>query len=246
MTGKLIIDGDIPIFQSCAAAEMVVEWGDNVFSTAGDLDEAISMFEHKLKMLREVYGNPDYVVALSDGVNFRKEVYPEYKSHRKGKKPMMYQALVDYVIEKHPAARYPGLEGDDVVGLLSEPDDVMVSIDKDLLTVPGIHLNPDKNSTVQVGKVDAIMAHMRQTLAGDRTDGYPGCPSIGDVRAARLLAGTPPHELWETVVKTYEDKGLTEQDALTNARCAYILHHESDYNIETNEVNLWTPENLTR
>ena len=40
--------------------------------------------------------------------------------------------------------------------------------------------------------------------------------------------------------KAYEDKGLSDDDALMNARLAKILQHE-DYDYEKEQVILWSP-----
>jgi DNA polymerase-1 len=45
---------------------------------------------------------------------------------------------------------------------------------------------------------------------------------------------------WQTVVNTYEKAGMTEEDALLNARMAFILR-DGYYNKETKEIKLWTP-----
>ena len=79
--------------------------------------------------------------------------------------------------------------------------------------------------------------HFFQTLTGDTIDGYSGCPGIGAVNAKRILDEDPS---WESVVKTFNKKGFTEEDALVQARCARILR-ASDYNFDTEEVILWTP-----
>ena len=42
-------------------------------------------------------------------------------------------------------------------------------------------------------------------------------------------------------MKAFTDKGLTEEDALLNARLARILTIE-DYDTEQQEPKLWTPE----
>ena len=46
---------------------------------------------------------------------------------------------------------------------------------------------------------------------------------------------------WATVVKAFKDKGLTEDDALLNARLARILTID-DYDTKRQEPILWTPE----
>jgi DNA polymerase-1 len=48
--------------------------------------------------------------------------------------------------------------------------------------------------------------------------------------------------MWTEVVKAFESKGLTEEDALRNARLAYILR-DGDWNTTSQEVRQWTPTN---
>ena len=84
----------------------------------------------------------------------------------------------------------------------------------------------------------------RQWLGGQialthAVDNYPGCPGVGKVTAKKLLDKDCS---WGAVVDAYGKKGLTEQDAIHQARLAYILHREGDYDWETGEVRLWTPE----
>ena len=47
-------------------------------------------------------------------------------------------------------------------------------------------------------------------------------------------------EAWQVVVETYASKGLTEEEALQQARVARILRH-TDYDVEKEEVVLWKP-----
>jgi DNA polymerase-1 len=149
----------------------------------------------------------------------------------------------------------PGLEGDDVLGILATHptlipgEKIVVSLDKDLRSVPctlvnyGGIVNPKiKETPPQIITVDeADRFHMQQALTGDRVDGYPGCPGVGPVRAARILGGcTTISEMWVRVVHAYQEKGLGEEIALQNARVARICRAQ-DYNFTTKEVILWTP-----
>ena len=82
---------------------------------------------------------------------------------------------------------------------------------------------------------------MLQTLTGDPTDGYPGLPGIGKKRGADMLGEPgerPLEDLWDQVVRAYEAKDLTEDDALVQARCARILRN-TDF--EEGEIKLWQP-----
>jgi len=69
--------------------------------------------------------------------------------------------------------------------------------------------------------IEGAKWHLIQTLAGDQTDGYSGVPGIGIKRAVALFE--EDGYTWKTVVKAFEDKDLTEDDALMNARLARIL-----------------------
>ena len=118
------------------------------------------------------------------------------------------------------------------------------SIDKDMRTVPGLHFRMCRagEEVVEVSEEEADHTHLMQTLTGDRTDGYPGCPGVGPVSAARILSAefAPGETPWDAVVAAYEKKGLTEADALMNARVARICR-VADYDFKKKEVILWNP-----
>ena len=76
------------------------------------------------------------------------------------------------------------------------------------------------------------------TRAGDPADGYKGAKGVGIIGAKKLL--DKDGYKWDTVLAAYEKAGQTEEDALLNARLAYILH-DKDFNEETKEITLWTP-----
>ena len=131
------------------------------------------------------------------------------------------------------------LEADDAMGIYAtqHPGNVIVSPDKDMRQIPGklYDLETSKDITAEEG----AKWHVIQTLAGDQTDGYSGVPGIGVKRAETLF--NKEGYSWATVVKAFTDKGLTEEDALLNARLARILTIE-DYDTEQQEPKLWTPE----
>lgn len=59
------------------------------------------------------------------------------------------------------------------------------------------------------------------------------------ITATKLLLDKSGYT-FEQVVKIFESKGLTEEDALRQARVARILR-ASDYNKKKKEVILWNP-----
>ena len=131
------------------------------------------------------------------------------------------------------------LEADDAMGIYAtqHPGNIIVSPDKDMKQIPGKLYNLEDTFTIT--PEEGAKWHLIQTLAGDQTDGYSGVPGIG-VKRAETLFNKEGYN-WATVVKAFEDKELTEEDALLNARLARILTIE-DYDTTRQEPKLWTPE----
>jgi DNA polymerase-1 len=127
------------------------------------------------------------------------------------------------------------LEGDDVLGILATASEeyIVWSLDKDLKQIPGNHLIDDE--VVTISTADADRFHMYQTLVGDTSDGYKGCPGVGPVKADKILTGG-----WTAIVDAYAKAGLTENDAIHQARLARILR-SGEYDEQTHEVTLWIP-----
>ena len=71
------------------------------------------------------------------------------------------------------------------------------------------------------------------------TENYKGLPGCGPVKAGRILDAAPG-PMWRLVVEAYTKAGLTEADALVQARVARILR-ASDYNFQERKPILWTP-----
>jgi len=118
----------------------------------------------------------------------------------------------------------------------------MVSIDKDLRTVAGLHYNPNypEDGIVEVTEDEAHYNHMYQTLCGDSTDGYKGCPSIGPKTAAKIL-DVPHKDMWVAVLEAFAQKGISYDDAIIQAQVARILRGD-EYDFKTDTTNLWSPE----
>ena len=99
--------------------------------------------------------------------------------------------------------------------------------------IPGSLWNMDEMFTIE--KQDGWEWFLIQTLSGDQTDGYAGAPGYGVKTSAKFFAENG--YTWNSVVKAFKQKGLTEDDALRNARLAKILTSD-DYD---NGPILWTP-----
>ena len=122
-----------------------------------------------------------------------------------------------------------------------DEETIVVSIDKDFQSVPGIYYDYNKDETHHVSEEEADNYHLIQTLTGDATDGYGGVPKVGPVAATKALDKNGYN--WDTVVGMYEKAGLNEGDALMNAWMARLLRADN-YSFRTNTIKkLWTPRN---
>lgn len=243
-----LLDADIIAYRSAVAAQEDIDWGDGeeglTVNTPAAIYNALSMTEHWLKLS----GADKAMLCLSceDGNYFRRSLSAEYKAERGGK-PQAYSAVVEALSEKYEITMIPGLEADDVMGILGTSPKldrpVIVSMDKDMKTVPAFVLNPLKDKKPKlIRPADADRFWMMQTLMGDRIDGYKGLDRVGPKTAERLLYGTRNvDQMWRIVVIEYEARGRTFDDALLNARLSRILRRE-DYDKKKEEIYLWHPK----
>ena len=281
----LLIDGDVVAFIAAAAAQSFLVDYAGWHAPIANESEAEAIVENMLHGLKVGLKADSFEVILSDPKeNWRKLVDPLYKSNRSGgERPILLGHLKDYLAEKHGAFIWPGLEADDVLGIMATapkgaPGDlIVVGRDKDFLSIPGLHhtigkdVQPGTKKMLvrEVTQWEADRFHLMQTLAGDRIDGFAGCPGIGLDRAAAIIdcpmrlvpskgvktrgrnkgetvtrwVGEPTTDYWACIVSHYEKQGLTEADALRTARLARILRH-GEYDRESQGVLLWSPIKL--
>lgn len=246
---RLLIDGDHIVYRAAAAVEETVHWEDDVSSVWADRGEARKIVERHVDTLMDEFEADEYLFAVSDSKDtFRHRLFPDYKGNRKKQaRPIILGWLREWAVEGVGAKAIHDIEADDVIGIsATHPNwqkwrQVIVTDDKDLRTIPG-EIYFDKNDElVQVSDKDAIQSFAKQILAGDAADGFPGCPGIGEKRAERIVNEIPDSEYkWPHIVAAYEKAGKTEEDALLQARLAYILQFHN-YDFKTGEVQLWTP-----
>ena len=196
MKRMILIDGDIVAYQASAVTQRVFDWGDGNTSEVADLDEALKIASRTIdKYMSDLFAS-DYVVALSDpDANFRKGVLPTYKSNRKGvPKPVNYNAVRRYLLDEFDGKLKPGLEGDDIMGIIQTSPEmyrgsekIIVSIDKDMQTIPGLLYNPREGEVVEITTAHAERYHLLQSVAGDIVDGYSGCPGVGMGKAIFIV-----------------------------------------------------------
>ena len=241
---KLLIDADIYAFRALAATEEETNWGDDVWTLSADHRAAYAAFSGEILKIKEELKSDDLLLCFSGSDNFRKQINPTYKGNRKNsRKPLGYAAFVDKLKQEYDWKQHDNLEADDVLGMLAtRPDNagacVVVSEDKDLMTIPCKLYRPHADERLNISEQDADRNFYMQTLTGDPTDGYKGCPTIGAKRAEAILGSRPA---WSLVEAAFIKQGLTKEDALMQARMARILRW-SDWDEKKREPILWRPD----
>lgn len=147
----LLLDGDIFAFQAAAACEFEVHFEDAVVYLMSDFQAAKRKAIERIEAIAEQLGAERLIFCHTDSENWRKDILATYKSNRKAtRKPLALNELKDYLANHYESFIRPRLEADDVMGILATrkqylPDyqKIIVSIDKDMRTIPTMVFNPD-------------------------------------------------------------------------------------------------------
>ena len=241
----LLIDADWLIYSSCCACEQDVRWNEDLHTLHADERDVNEMVDGRISHYQNIAeGDKDVVMCYTEYPTFRHTIYPEYKANRKHKrKPLGLGKIIEQTKERYQFESYEGLEGDDVMAILATskkyPDPIIVSVDKDMRSVPCTLLAGDDLELITRRKANRHW--MIQALTGDSTDNYFGIDKVGPVTAEKILGDAKTlEEMWEKVVAAYEKKKYNFADAVLNAQLARILR-DGDFDFQTGEVSLWTP-----
>lgn len=219
---KALIDMDIVCYRCAASAE--------------NDDEGIAIYrtEELLDQILEMTKATEYQAYLSGQKNFRKQIYPEYKAHRKQPKPKHLDATRDYAMHTLNAELAPeGLEADDALGINQTEDTIICSLDKDLLQIPGKHYSWEISGKgwtrphifTDQTEIEGLRLFYEQCLKGDPTDNIKGIEKIGEKKSKLILQKCNSEvEMMTTVRDLY---GI-EDEFLMNADCLWILRHEEE------------------
>lgn len=197
---------------------------------AGPVSHALQICKNMVaNIIQEVKDRCDIIdkiliyITADDKSNFRYQIAKTkpYKGNRTEPKPIHYDAVRQYLLEKHKATLVSGMEADDAIGIeATQNESIIASIDKDLDMIPGKHYNFVKKVFYYVNADEADYNFFRQMLTGDTVDNIPGVPGIGPKKADNLLKSVDgcPDLVWEygsywTVLehityRNYQDRGL--------------------------------------
>lgn len=201
---------------------------------AEPVENALHSVNLLIDQILEATDSGHYKVYLTGDNNFREKVattYP-YKGTRTGRKPIHYQAIRDFLVNRHGAVVVNGEEADDAMAMAQEegPETVIASLDKDLMMVPGWHYDWVKDKLTWVDEMTGMKSFYTQLLTGDTVDNIVGLAGIGPKKAEKILDGCE-----------------TEQELFEAAYCAYCEHlgADADERMAENATLLWMKRHPT-
>ena len=148
-----------------------------------DFSHAWMRMQQVKKHIMEVIGTKKNVWYLTKGSTLwrnKDATIQGYKANRKNsKKPAAYDYLRERLCSVMKAKIVTGVEADDAVAHLGRKYPgkvVIVSPDKDLATIPGLHLNPmdTAKGVYFISELDACRNLYSQMLSGDGIDNIRG------------------------------------------------------------------------
>lgn len=248
----LIVDADGVAFKAAVATQTTYHWDDDTISTVGNVDEARNVFDHLIKTYIDAADAPDVNVLLCFSCPtrryFRHDLLPSYKANRKGGvAPLALGPLRQWAEGAYPSRVKPNLEADDLLGIFATHPTlipgrkIMVTNDKDLDQIPGLHL---RSNAVEAGVYKTLpdfaeYSLWSQVLIGDAVDNYKGCPGVGPKIAAKVLAGLKGEDQYvKAVWAEYARKGRTLDDMIQQVNVARILTSDT-YDFKRKEPKLW-------
>ena len=244
----LLIDGDWLAFSTAIAFQRKHPFIEGEFEY--DAKTALRVYEQRIRKLMATFetGRLEFHFSCNRNDNWRKTLVADYKDNRKGKlSPIGLSSLISYTMAAYPYVKEGNLEADDTIGMAAtgkyKGNNIIVSVDKDFLTIPTKIWNPVKKVLKTQSKKAAFKFFIYQTIIGDSSDGYKGIKGIGPKGAAKFLAAQDKnlYNIWEPLVELAATKKCDAEYLLSQARMAHILQ-EGDYTWKTKEVRSWNPE----
>lgn len=253
-----MIDGDVLLYSICRGNERDADFGD-IHVLYSDFEECRGILRERIEEIMDVTHCERYKLFVSDNANWRKDLMPSYKNHRKDvRKPLAFGRMKELMLGQYEAIVLPRLEADDTLGLSSSPNSMIVSLDKDFFAVPGTfaRIAVDHSITIhEVSEDEARFNHFVQAFMGDRVDGYPGCPGIGQVTAPRKINDvvsqpgkvreTEALSVWNMMTAAYEEKGVDISAVHENYMVSRILHRYEEYTPRNGKVHIKLPTGVT-
>lgn len=220
MKKLLLLDGDIFAFQAASAVEAEHWWDDETVTLESDLAAAKRVMKSNIKRVLKELRAKEAILCLSckSRKYFRHGLLPSYKGGRTSRPPLVLKELKEWAEEEYETVIIENLEADDVMGIkATDPDyypkhrKIIVSIDKDMKTIPAWIFNPDEDYKEWLqNEEDANRWHLKQALMGDQTDCYIGCKGMGETAVDSWIKEPWKYVQNEHIFKSGKRKGESE------------------------------------
>jgi 5'-3' exonuclease len=210
-----LIDSDVLCYRSGFAVESKLPDGTIELEP---LSHAFYNVDTTIHSILKATKADDYTLYLTGKDNFRDKIATvrPYKGNRdKQHRPIYYDEIREYMIDKHSAIVVDGMEADDALSIAQYTDylaansliknlredsinksfiklhrvceTIIATIDKDLMMVPGWNYNWVTDKLMWRTEDECHRFFHTQLLTGDITDNIVGVPGIGAVKAKQIL-----------------------------------------------------------
>lgn len=181
-----------------------------------------------LNIVGNSYNIEKYYVFVKGNSNFRYKIFPEYKKNRPKKHPII-DVLNKYLVDNFNAVESHNAESDDYVFSYSQLPEyknrvIICSVDKDLLQIPGLHYDYQKNKFHVIDEETARYNLAIQMIMGDAADGIPCLKGYGPKKAQNLInKNMTAFQQTKIILKEYQKNCLSPEEAKAQIRLNYKL-----------------------
>ena len=201
---KALVDGDVIVYKSAFSKRSVTPE-----DAEGVVDEVMDYIIGQTVVFP--HGN-NFFCWITGKNNFRHRIAKtrDYKGNRRNsEKPVHYTHVREYLKERWGAQVTEGCEADDAISIEAYKGDlestVIVSVDKDMLTVPCWNFNFTSGIWTKKTEWESLLFFYEQILTGDRIDNIIGLYGIGEKKAQGILEGaTTEEELFQKCLDAYD------------------------------------------
>lgn len=235
---RLLIDADILVYRAGFAVQGGAPEDENGTTVYPPTSHALHAAKMMVNNLLNKYEWTSYTLYLTseDKSNFRYDIAKTkpYKGNRTQGKPIYYEAIREYYENNFNTKMVCGQEADDALGIegMKHPGEaIIITLDKDLDMIPGLHYNFVRDEEYWVSRTKAYRNFCYQLLVGDPVDNIIGARGIGPVKAEKALAPCKrdKQKMLQAVYDLYDDEDLF----LEMGRLLWIRRQEGE---------IWLPD----
>jgi 5'-3' exonuclease len=181
-----------------------------------------------LNIIEQNYNLEEYRIFVKGKNNFRYKIYPQYKGKRPQKHPII-DVLNQYLVENFGAIESHNAESDDYAFSYSQHPKfkgrtIICSVDKDMLQIPGLHYDYQKNKFINISEEEGNYNLAIQMIMGDSADNVVGLKGYGPVKAKKLISiGMSRYQMIRIIYKEYLKNCESPEKAKELLRLNYKL-----------------------